>query len=342
MSKILVTGGAGYVGSVCSAELIKLGHEVVILDDLSAGHREAVPPGTELVEMNIADSGRLREVLRTFPADAVFHFAAKALIPESVTNPAIFFDVNVASSLTMLNTLLESGVNKFIFSSTAAVYGEPVETPISEDHPKSPANSYGETKLIFEKALAWYARAYGLRAVAFRYFNAAGASHGYGERHCPETHIIPLLLQTAAGERDHFTIYGNDWPTPDGTCLRDYVHVRDIAQAHIAALESMEHAGFVAYNIGTGRSYSVKEVWKAVERITGIEVRVLRGQRRAGDPAVLQAKPDKLMRELGWRPRCSDLDNIIQSAWEWKLKQENRHPATVITGPKSRAYAKML
>jgi UDP-glucose 4-epimerase len=336
VSRILVTGGAGYVGSVCSAELIKLGHEVVIIDDLSAGHREAVPSGVELVEMSIADSHRLRELLRTFPADAVFHFAAKALIPESVSNPAIFFEVNVSSALTMLNVLREEGVNKFLFSSTAAVYGEPVETPMGEDHPKSPVNSYGETKLIFERALAWYAQAYGLRAVAFRYFNAAGASDGHGERHHPETHIIPLLLEAATGEREHFTIYGDDWPTPDGTCLRDYVHVVDIARAHIAALERMQHAGFAAYNIGTGRSYSVKEVWKAVERITGLQVPVLPGQRRAGDPAILQAKPDRLMRDLGWRPRYTDLDCIIQSAWDWKLKQENRPLTVPAAAPVSR------
>jgi UDP-glucose 4-epimerase len=320
MSRILVTGGAGYVGSVCSAELIKQGHEVIVIDDLSAGHRESVPSGAEFHVMDIADAAGLRSLLRGRTVEAAFHFAARALIPESVTNPAIFFKVNVSSAITMLDVLREQGVNKFVFSSTAAVYGDPLEVPIPEGHPKNPVNSYGETKLCFERALACYAKAYGISAVAFRYFNASGASGSQGENHCPETHIIPLLFEAALGEREHFTVYGEDWPTPDGTCLRDYVHVVDIAYAHIAALSRMQEPGFEAYNIGTGRSFSVREIIQAVERVIGVKIPVVAGRRRLGDPSVLEAKPDKLIKQLSWEPRHSDLENIIATAWAWKTR----------------------
>jgi len=320
MARILVTGGAGYVGSVCSAELIKQGHDVIVIDDLSAGHRECVPSGAEFHVMDIADADGFRRLIRERPVEAAFHFAAKALIPESVTDPAVFFKVNVSSALTMLDVLREEGVRKIVFSSTAAVYGDPVEIPIPEDHPKRPVNSYGETKLCFERALAWYAKAYGMSTVAFRYFNASGASAEQGENHCPETHIIPLLFEAALGERKHFVVYGQDWPTIDGTCLRDYVHVLDIAHAHIAALERMQDPGFEAYNIGTGQSFSVHEVCQAVERVIGMRVPVVAGDRRPGDPAVLEAKSDKLMKDLGWAPKHSDLENIIATAWAWKTR----------------------
>jgi UDP-glucose-4-epimerase GalE len=320
MSRILLTGGAGYVGSVCSAELLKQGHEVIIIDDLSAGHRESVPAGADFRVMDIADTDGLRALLRERPVEAVFHFAAKAVVPESLVSPAIYFKVNLSSALTMLDVLRDEGVKKFVFSSTAAVYGDPVEVPIREDHPKQPVNPYGETKLAFERALAWYSKAYGFSAVAFRYFNASGASEEQGENHCPETHIIPLLFEAALGERPHFTVYGEDWPTPDGTCLRDYVHVVDIAQAHIAALGRMTEPGFEAYNIGTGRSFSVREILQAVERVIGMKVPVVAGGRRLGDPAILEAKPDKLIKNLGWTPRHSALDNIIATAWAWKSR----------------------
>jgi UDP-glucose 4-epimerase len=308
------------VGSVCSAELLKQGHEVIIIDDLSAGHRESVPAGADFRVMDIADTDGLRALLRERPVEAVFHFAAKAVVPESLVSPAIYFKVNLSSALTMLDVLRDEGVKKFVFSSTAAVYGDPVEVPIREDHPKQPVNPYGETKLAFERALAWYSKAYGFSAVAFRYFNASGASEEQGENHCPETHIIPLLFEAALGERPHFTVYGEDWPTPDGTCLRDYVHVVDIAQAHIAALGRMTEPGFEAYNIGTGRSFSVREILQAVERVIGMKVPVVAGGRRLGDPAILEAKPDKLIKNLGWTPRHSALDNIIATAWAWKSR----------------------
>jgi UDP-glucose 4-epimerase len=314
MASVLVTGGAGYVGSVCSAELLAQGHEVTILDDLSAGHRHAVPAQANFYEGDIGNAALLSQIIDEHNIDAVFHFAAKALIPESVTNPAPFFQVNVVSAFAMLEVLRQKAVRKFVFSSTAAVYGNPVSIPIGEDAPKSPVNSYGDSKLAFERILESYARAYGFSAVAFRYFNASGATGALGEDHRPETHIIPLLFEAATGVRDCFTIYGDDYPTPDGTCLRDYVHVLDIAQAHILALSS-SNAGFVAYNIGTGRSYSVRDVILAVKAVTGLPVPVSAGPRRLGDPAILCANPAKLIHELGWSPVNSDLRHIVATAW---------------------------
>ncbi len=318
MSLVLVTGGAGYVGSVCSAELLAQGHEVIVIDDLSTGHIEAVPDQATFYRVDIGDATALADIERKHRIDAVFHFAAKALIPESVTNPAAFFKVNVSSALTMLDVLRD--VKKFVFSSTAAVYGNPASVPICEDDRKQPVNSYGESKLCFERALAWYARAYGIAVVAFRYFNASGATDTHGEDHRPETHIIPLLLESASAQRESFTIYGDDYPTPDGTCLRDYVHVLDIAQAHILALKTMEQPGFTAYNIGTGTSYSVREVISATENVVRRPIPVHVGERRRGDPAVLCANPAKLIRELGWTPQRSSLSSIIESAWQWSLR----------------------
>ena len=320
MANVLVTGGAGYVGSVCCRQLLDRGHNVIVVDDLSTGHAEAVPPRAIFHRLDYGDRAGVTHLLQTTTFDAVFHFAAKALIPESVANPGIFFDVNVASGIAFLESLRKSGVKRFVFSSSAAVYGSPQSVPIDEDQPKSPVNSYGATKLMFERILEWYARAYGWTAVAFRYFNASGAVGNAGENHQPETHIIPLLLQTALGERQHFDVYGDNYPTPDGTCVRDYVHVADIALAHLRALDLPQRAGFSAYNIGTGKAYSVREVIDTVERITGRHVAVRNSAPRAGDPAVLCASPAKLMRELDWQPLYSDLETIIHSAWEWKLQ----------------------
>ena len=322
MAKVLVTGGAGFVGSVCCAQLLRKGHQVVTVDNLSTGHPRAVPEGVVLYPNDIGDRDSISAILRDHHFDAVFHFAAKALIPESVSNPGVFFDQNVASGIAFLESLRAAGVRKFVFSSSAAVYGSPVVVPIEEDHPKNPVNSYGETKLMFERLLSWYATAYGWTVFAFRYFNACGATANAGEDHRPETHIIPLLLETAAGERSCFEIYGRDYPTPDGTCLRDYVHVLDIAEAHMLALNASAKVGMTAYNIGTGASHSVLEVCRIVQDITGTEVALRYGARRPGDPAVLCASPAKLKRELGWKPCFSDLREIVRTAWEWKL----RHP----------------
>jgi UDP-glucose 4-epimerase len=324
MANVLVTGGAGYVGSVCCAELLRLGHSVTVIDDLSTGFRDAVPAGASFSSLDIANRSGLQSLLKTKPIDVVFHFAAKALVAESVTNPGVFFDRNVASSIVMLEVLRQAEIKNFVFSSSAAVYGMPKTVPIDEDDPKNPVNSYGETKLMLEHTLEWYVRAYGWSVTALRYFNAAGATAELGERHDPETHIIPLLLQVAAGERKLFSIYGDDYDTPDGTCLRDYVHILDIAAAHIRALSKMNQPGMRSYNIGLGESYSVRQVCEAVEKIVGRPVPTHMEKRRAGDPAVLCASPSRIMHELGWRPEHSSLEEIISSAWQWKLRQTGK------------------
>lgn len=322
---VLVTGGAGYVGSICCAQLLMGRHRVVIVDDLSTGHAAAVSAGAVFYQRDFGDQAEIVRTLRAHQIDTIFHFAAKALIPESVTNPGVFFDINVASGIALLEAARRAGIRRFVFSSSAAVYGNPEGIPIPEEHPKNPVNSYGETKLMFERILEWYSSAYGWTVFAFRYFNAAGATGDLGERHDPETHIIPLLLSTAAGERRYFQIYGTDYPTMDGTCLRDYVHVSDIAAAHILALRA-NRPGFHAYNIGTGHGHTVCEVIDMVEGVTGQRIPVRSVLRRPGDPAMLCASPEKLMRELGWTPRYSSLENIIASAWRWKQQPK---PAAV-------------
>lgn len=320
MSRILVTGGAGYVGSVCCLRLLEQGHQVTVIDDLSTGYAKAVPERAVLHQLDIGNRSELARVLEMDRFDAVFHFAAKALVPESVSNPGAFFDSNVASGIALLETIRGAGVKRFVFSSSAAVYGNPHSIPIDEDHLRDPVNSYGETKLSLERALYWYAMAYGWTVVAFRYFNACGATATIGENHRPETHIIPLLLDTAAGERPFFEIYGNDYPTPDGTCLRDYVHVLDIAEAHMLALRVPEGPTFSVYNIGTGTSYSVRQICDVVQQELGVNVTLKNGPRRRGDPAVLCANPQRLMREMGWSPVSSDLRTIVRTAWNWKQK----------------------
>jgi UDP-glucose 4-epimerase len=318
MANILMTGGAGYIGSICCAQLIKNGDFVTVVDDLSTGFREAIPSGVRLYETNIQDQKSIRKILKQHAVDVVFHFAAKALIPESMSNPGLFFDENVASGILFLEELRRANIRKFVFSSSAAVYGNPETTPILEDHRKEPVNSYGETKLMFERILNWYARAYGWGVAALRYFNACGAWGSMGERHEPETHIIPLLLQAATGEIEVFKIFGTDYQTPDGTCLRDYVHVLDIADAHIRTMQLLDTPGMEAFNIGTGKSHSVKQLIQTAERVTGKRIPVRVADRRAGDPAVLCASPEKLRRMLEWEPRHSDLENIVRTAWEFQ------------------------
>jgi len=321
LNPILITGGAGYVGSVCCAQLLSRGFSVEVVDDLSAGHPDAVPQPAVVHRFDVGDREALESVLTHKKFDVVFHFAAKALISESVINPGPFFDANVACGVMMLETLRKHGIRKFVFSSSAAVYGSPNVVPIPEDHVKEPVNAYGESKLIFEQILKWYAASYGWSVVVFRYFNACGGERHWGERHDPETHIIPLLLQTASGRREYFEIYGTNYPTPDGTCLRDYVHVLDIAEAHILALQKMELPGFHAYNIGTGKSHSVREVCQAAEKVTQKRITVRHAPPRPGDPAVLCASPRKLVREFAWEPRHSELEEIIMGAWEWEQAQ---------------------
>ena len=330
MANVLVTGGAGYVGSVCCAELLRQGHSVTVVDDLSTGYRDAVPSGAAFFQVDIGNQSAMQSLVSNIRFDAVFHFAAKALVPESVSNPGIFFQKNVASGIVMLEVLRAAGIRNFVFSSSAAVYGRPERVPVDEDDPKRPVNSYGETKLMFERALEWYARAYGWSVTALRYFNASGATAELGERHDPETHIIPLLLQTAAGERRVFNIYGDEYDTPDGTCVRDYVHVLDIASAHICAMQRLNDPGMRAYNIGLGRSYSVREVCTAAAEITGRRIPLRISARREGDPPVLCASPQRIMRELNWKPEHSSLREIIESAWRWRPKQVG--PVMAVSG----------
>ncbi len=317
---ILVTGAAGYVGSVCASELVKARHTVVALDNFSAGHRTAVVKRVKLFEGDIADAAAIKRVCRKFRIEAVMHFAAKALVDESMRNPGLFYRNNVSGTIALLDVLVECGIQKLVFSSSAAVYGEPKAVPITEEHPLSPINAYGETKLVIERALAWYQHAHGLRWVALRYFNAAGAVGALGEDHRPETHLIPRLLDVALNSDRTFHIYGDDYPTSDGTCVRDYVHVRDIARAHILALRALPRLRGAVFNVGHGEGFSVREMVRGVEEVTRRRLRVEVSPRRAGDPAVLVASPKKISRDLGWKPRHSELRGIIRTAWAWKMK----------------------
>lgn len=315
--RVLVTGGAGYIGSVVTEQLIGDGHEVVVYDNLSKGHREAVVEGAALVNASLSDAETLKRTLRERNIEAVVHMAASSLVGESVENPGKYYVNNVVAGLVLLEAMLSSDVKSLVFSSTAAVYGEPETQPIEESAPGNPTNPYGETKLAFEHALKWYDRAYGLRYASLRYFNAAGATVHCGEDHDPETHIIPITLQAAAGKRSHVEIYGEDYPTPDGTCIRDYIHVVDLARAHIQALEALSQGSSI-YNLGCGGAgYSVRDVIETAQRVTGKEIPSRFGPRRPGDPAILVASSDKIKRELGWQPQYQDLELIVESAWRW-------------------------
>ncbi|SFR03700.1 UDP-glucose 4-epimerase GalE [Desulfoscipio geothermicus] len=316
---ILVTGGAGYIGSHVVKELLKRNYHVVTLDNLSKGHREAVTGGV-FVQGDCGDAALVKELVREHGISAVVHLAADSLVGESMTRPDKYCQNNLGNGINFLTALAEAGVRRFILSSTAAVYGEPEYTPIDEAHPAQPVNVYGGTKLMLEQILRWYERAYGLRYVSLRYFNAAGADPGgrIGEDHDPETHLIPLVMQAALGQRDKIVIYGTDYPTPDGTCVRDYIHVSDLAVAHILALEALRDGGPSAvYNLGNERGHSVREVVETARRVTGVDFVVEEGPRREGDPAVLVAGSGRIQRDLGWRPRYGELEEIVRTAWEW-------------------------
>jgi UDP-glucose 4-epimerase len=325
MARVLVTGGAGYIGSHAVRALRDDGHSVVVLDDLSAGHAAALPDGVPLVQAGTHDRRRVAEALREHQIDAVMHFAAWLVVPDSVRDPIGYYDNNVIGSLSLLAAMNEAGVKRLVFSSTCAVYGEPAEVPIRETADTRPINAYGETKLAIERALGHIERAYGLSWIALRYFNAAGAHPDgtIGEDHTPEIHVIPRAIQAATGG-EPLQVFGRDYPTPDGTCLRDYIHVCDLADAHVRALRALEegHASGV-YNAGTGQPHSVMEVIDTVSRVVDAPVRWTAAPRRPGDPAALYAGSDKLQRDLGWRPRYQQLDLIVEHAWRWHRLHPN-------------------
>ncbi|MFC5052205.1 UDP-glucose 4-epimerase GalE [Saccharothrix xinjiangensis] len=312
--KLLVTGGAGYVGSVCAARLVESGHEVVVLDDLSTGHADAVPEGARLVEAGIDEAigGLLAEGF-----DGVLHFAAKSLVGESMQDPAKYWHGNVVTSLRLLDAMREHGTPRLVFSSTAATYGEPDQVPIPETAPTRPTNTYGATKLAIDHAITGYAGSHGIAAVSLRYFNVAGAHGRFGERHGVETHLIPLVLQVALGQREQIQVYGEDWPTEDGTCVRDYIHVSDLADAHLLALEHATPGEHRIYNLGNGFGFSVKQVVDACREVTGHPIPAVVAPRRAGDPAVLVASSEKARTELGWKPERTDMVGIVRDAWEF-------------------------
>ena len=321
--RVMVTGGAGYIGSVVTEELVKDGHEVVVYDSLYKGHRGAVGAGARLVVADLLDGETLSRTFREQRTEAVIHMAADSLVGESVQQPAKYYRNNVVAGLALLDAMRDCDVRRLVFSSTAATYGEPAKQPIEESDPTNPTNPYGATKLAFEHALRWYEHAYQLRYASLRYFNAAGATAHCGEVHDPETHLIPILLQAAAGTRAQVEIYGDDYPTRDGTCVRDYIHVVDLARAHILALDIL-HERSAIYNLGCGGDgYTVKEVIDVARAVTGRDIPVRTGPRRAGDPAVLVASSAKIKRELGWSPQFQDLRLIIESAWRW-LEQHPR------------------
>ena len=316
---ILVTGGAGYIGSIVAERLLARGDEVLVYDNLSRGYGDAVPGQAIFVQGDIGDREALRQVFQRHPIESVMHFAAFALVGESSQDTGLYYDNNVAKALVLLEEIQSAGVRRFIFSSTCAVFGEPAAMPINESAPMNPVNPYGETKLALERALRWRRQAHGLAYFCLRYFNACGATRERGERHDPETHLIPLVLQAAAGERAGIQVLGEDYPTPDGTCIRDYIHVEDLAEAHIRALDAPEELSG-GFNIGTGRGHSVREVIETARRVTGRPIQETAAPRREGDPPELVADPRKIQEQLGWRAE-HDLESAIRSAWDFKRRR---------------------
>jgi UDP-glucose 4-epimerase len=312
--KILVVGGAGYIGSVCAELLLDEGHEVAIFDNLSEGDRRAVDPRAKFSQGDLAHRDQIEAALSNMHPDAVMHFAASALVAESMRSPSKYFRNNISNGLNLLDAMVATHVKRIVFSSTCAIFGPPERLPIDEATPARPINPYGESKLAFEKILRWYGQIYDLQFISLRYFNAAGASEKFGEDHHPETHLIPNVLKVALGQKPHVEIYGTDYETPDGTCIRDYIHIVDLAQAHILALNAAKSE---FYNLGTGGGASVREVIDACHRVTGRKIQTVEKPRRHGDPPRLIASSDKIQKELGWRARFQSLDAIIESAWKW-------------------------
>jgi UDP-glucose 4-epimerase len=315
--KILVTGGAGYIGSICVEQLLDAGHTVAVFDNLSEGHRGAVDPRASLMIGDLQQRCDIEDALEKTRPDAVMHFAANALVSESMTNPSKYFRNNVHGGINLLDAMLAAGCRRLVFSSTCATFGVPERVPIDEAFPQLPINPYGESKLMFEKILRWYDAIHGLRYVSLRYFNAAGASGRFGEDHRIETHIIPNVLKVALGQKPHAEIYGTDYPTPDGTCIRDYIHILDLAQAHMLALTAPQSA---CYNLGTGGGTSVREIIATCETVTGRKIPVVERPRRPGDPPRLIASSEKVRAELGWKPQFQSVEKIIASAWAWHVK----------------------
>ncbi len=320
---LLVTGGAGYIGSICVERLLQQGHKVVVVDNLQEGHREAVLPDAMFYEGDFGDRALLENIFKSHEIDAVIHFAAETTIEFSMTDPGLYFRNNLVNGIILLDVMRKFGCNRMIFSSTAATFGEPQYTPIDEGHPQKPINSYGESKLMFERVLDWYHKAYGLKFNSFRYFNAAGASERLGEAHRNESHLIPVIIQVVLGQAEKLQVFGNDYPTEDGTCIRDYIHVIDLAQAHIQALDNLDEHSDQKYNLGNGRGFSNLEVVRMVEKVTGQNVPFEFTARRPGDPAILVASSELARKELGWKPMYDDLEAIVTSAWKWHRAHPN-------------------
>jgi UDP-glucose 4-epimerase len=322
--KVLVTGGAGYIGSVTTEFLLDAGHEVMVFDNLERGHRQAVDKRARFAEGDLRDAARIASVMRGFKPAAVMHFAAYALVPESMARPEIYFSNNVTGGINLAEAMLKNGVERIVFSSTCATYGQPRNVPITEDEPQCPTNPYGESKLMLEKALLWHQKIHGIKPVFLRYFNACGATEKFGENHDPETHIIPIVLQVALGRMAKVMIYGDDYDTPDGTCLRDYIHIADLAQAHMLALTT-KHCG--AFNLGTGSRYSVREVIETARKVTGCAIPSETAPRRPGDPSRLVAAAQKARKVVKWKPKYPELETIIRSAWNWHREHPRGYAA---------------
>lgn len=317
---VFVTGGAGYIGSVCAEELLNLGHAVTVFDNCSEGHRQAIDPRAQFIAGDLNEPESILSAVSSTAPEAIMHFAANALVGESMENPYKYFRNNVYGGLNLLRAAVAAQVNKFVFSSTCATYGTPERVPIDEETPQRPINPYGESKLMFEKILRWFEQLHGIKYVALRYFNAAGASERFGEHHRIETHLIPRILAVALGHSQQAEIYGTDYPTPDGSCIRDYIHIRDLAQAHILALSTADSGYF---NLGTGGGVSVREVIEACRQVTGHKIPVVEKPRRPGDPPRLVAASAKAKKQLGWAPQYEDIHEIVQSAWAWHEKHPN-------------------